>query len=159
MLWTLWVTTALAGPATTEVVDDTIIGRVSVAAPPDEARRRVSDPAWVSATEGGGTRVAVQGRDGACLLLDAVSPSAILEVRYSTRQCPTADGVRSTLVSSNAFSAYSTSWRVLPEGTGSLVEYRISMVTKLMMPQSWVYGTLRKRVQTLMEKVGGALAR
>ena len=93
------------------------------------------------------------------MLVDQTSPSVFLEVRYATRQCPTADGVRSTLLSSNAFTAYTTSWRVVPEGAGSRIEYRLAMKTKLSIPQSWIYGTLQKRALGLMEKIGAALGR
>lgn len=158
MVWTLLFTVALAGsPSSVLLEDGSVLGTVSVRAPPDVARSRVSDPVWVSTTEGGGTRVTVTGRDGACLLIDAVSPTVIVDARYSTRQCPTAEGVLATLRSSNAFTEYTTSWRVMPEGTGSRIEYRLSMKTSLSVPRSFISGTLQKRVQGMMEKVGAAL--
>ncbi|MES2641097.1 MAG: hypothetical protein V4850_16535 [Myxococcota bacterium] len=156
-MWTLLVGAALAGPSSVLLEDGSVLGTVSVRAPVDVVRSRVSDPAWVSATEGGGTKVTVTGRDGACLLIDAVTPTVVVEAHYATRQCPTADGVLATLRSSNAFTDYTTSWRVMPDGAGSRIEYRLSMKTKLMVPQSFISGTLRSRVQGLMEKVGAAL--
>ena len=149
---------AFAGPPTAVVLDDgSVLGTASVPAAVDLARSRVSDPTWVSATKNKSTRVTVTARDGACLLLESMSPSVILDVQYATRQCPTADGVVATLVSSNAFTEYTAAWRVVPEGTGSRVEYRLSMKTQLSLPQSFISGTTRRRVQTLMEKVGAAL--
>lgn len=158
MIWTLFVSMALAGASSSTIQEDgSVIGTVSVKAPVELARSRVSDPLWVSTTEGGGTQIKVTGKDGACLLLESMSPSVIMNVHYTTRQCPTADGVRATLQASNTFTDYSTTWRVVPEGTGSRIEYRLTMKTKLMLPQSFITGTLRKRVQELMEKIGAAL--
>lgn len=159
-MWTLVFSAALAATPTVVVHDDgSVVGSVSVRAPVDVARAKVSDPTWVTATDGGSTRVTVTGMDGACHLLESVTPSVIVEVRYATRQCPTSDGVLATLRSSNTFSDYSASWRVRPEGAGSRLEYRLAMKTSLMLPQSFITGTLEKRVMELMEKVGAALDR
>lgn len=151
---------AHAGSASSVVLEDgTVLGTVSVRAAVEVARAKISDPLWVTATEGGTTRVTITGLDGACRLLESVSPSVIVDVQYATRLCPTPDGVVATLRSSNTFTSYMTSWRVRAEGTGSRLEYRLALKTSLMLPQSFINGTTQKRVLEMMEKVGAALDR
>lgn len=153
--WTLGL--ALAGPPSAEVVGDEIVAQVSVATPVDQTRARVTDPAWITRVEGGGSETRVVGQDGDCQLIETMSPSVFLAVTYTTRQCPTEDGARASLVTSNTFERYATSWRVVPEGAGSRIEYRLTMVTRLSMPQSWINNTGRKRIEALMKNIQGEL--
>jgi hypothetical protein len=154
------VLTAVVFAATPTVVvqeDGTIVASVVVQAPVALARSRVSDPVWVSRTDGGGTTVTVTGRDGPCLLLDMVTTNVVADIHYATRLCPTAEGVASTLRSADLFTAYATSWRVTPEGTGSRLEYRLFMQTNLLLPQSFIVASSQKGVRDLIERVAAAL--
>ncbi len=158
MIWTLWVPVVLAGAPSVVVQEDgSVVGTVWVQVPPELVRSRVSDPVWVSRTDGSGTTITVAGRDGACLLLDVVTTSVVVDMHYTTRQCPTQEGVSSTLRSADVFTAYTTSWRVIPEGSGSRLEYRLYMQTSLVLPQSFVASMTQKGVRNLLERVGAAL--
>ena len=154
----LLVSLALAGSPTVVVQEDgSILATATVRAPVELARSRISDPVWVARTDASGTTVTVTGREGPCLLLDVVSASVVVDVHYATRHCPTADGVASTLRSADVFTAYSTSWKVTPEGTGSRLEYHFFMQTNMMLPQSFIVATTQKGVRNLIERVAAAL--
>lgn len=158
MLGALVLPVALAGTPTVVVQEDgSILATVSVRAPVELARSRISDPVWVARTDGSGTTITVTGREGPCLLLDVVSASVVVDVHYATRHCPTAEGVASTLRSADVFTAYSTSWRVTPEGSGSRLEYHFYMRTNLLLPQSFIVATTQKGVRNLIERVAASL--
>lgn len=157
-MWWTWLALAFAVPPSAEVVEGEIVARVTVAAAPDVARAKVTDPAWITEVEGGGSATRLLSRDDACGVYENTTPGPFTEVVYTTRQCPTPEGSTSTLVASNTFTRYAASWRVVPDGAGSLVEYRIALVTRLPMPQSWVDNTTRKRLEALMQRVQERLA-
>lgn len=150
----MWLLASLAWAGSPTAVlrpDKSVMGTVSLAIAPSELRSRLADPRWVASVSGGGTTVAVRGRQGDCLVSDYTSPSAVMTVAYTVRQCATATGYRSTLVSSSDFDAYETEWSVTPEGEGSLLTYTIHLEPSLPFPTSMVTGTLRKEVEEMMQ--------
>lgn len=142
---------AWAGAPTSTILPDSAVrGTVSVSLPPSDVKARLADPTWVRSVAGGGTTVLVRSRDGDCVISDYTSPSAVMTVAYTARQCPTADGHKATLMSSPDFAVYETEWAVTPEASGSLLTYTIRIVPVLPFPRSLVTGTLRREVLGMM---------
>ena len=160
MLAWLTLSSALAGaPSATLLDDGTVVGTASVTTAPAEVIRLVADPRWITSIDGGGTQVTVTGREGACLLADYFSPSAFLDVTYTVRQCPTAAGNVSTMVTSNAFHSYRTEWTITPEGAGARITYRLQLDSKLWVPESVVTSTVKKSVERMMQRLADKLGR
>lgn len=137
--------------------DGAVIGTVTVASPPDAARAKVTDPAWVASVGDDSTTVKVSEQDDGCAILDYVSEHPIATATYRVRQCPTATGVSATLVESDFFSTYEQSWSVIPDGTGSALRYRLNVVSTLPVPKWIVRKTTRGSVEKLMQRVGETL--
>lgn len=136
------------------VVEGTVVrGTALIAVSPARFLAQLEDPAWESRISGSGTRVEVKGRAGDCLDVAFVSPNAILEARYELRRCPQPDGVRSTLLTSNAFSAYTSRWRASTEGAGARVTYEVDLTTSLWVPNSLVRSETRRAVLKLMRAI------
>lgn len=153
---TLLLSAALAADPVAVVTDAGLVrGTVSVPVPAAVVVGQLADPGWVATLYDGGTEVSVVGPDGDCLVVDYVSPSAFLAVKYKVRHCPTRTGTQATLLESNAFSSYGTTWRVEPTAAGSNLVYELELVTTLMVPQSFVRSATRKSVQKLMEALDG----
>ena len=150
-------TAAPAEPSATIDDDGVVVGTVTVSSSPEAALAKVNDPAWVAATGGEGTRVTTVSTEGACRLLDYVTEHPIATARYRVRQCKEPSGNRATLVESEAFSSYGTSWDVQPAGTGSQLVYRIDLISKLAVPKWIVRRTTRSSVQRLMEAIAKEL--
>lgn len=134
-------------------------GTVSVSLSPADAMARLADPTWVSSIDGGRTTVVVTGHDGACTLAAYTSPSALMTVTYTIRQCPTGSGYRSLLVSSDDFETYESEWIVAPDGAGSLLTYRVRLEPKLPIPLALMTGTIRRDVLSMMEHFDAAFHR
>lgn len=148
----LVVGAAVAAPEVTVPEPGVVLGSVHLAAAPQVLREGLADPRWVSSIDGGSTTVVVTGADGPCLLADYTSPSAVMTVRYSVKQCPTADGVVTTLVSSRDFSSYEARWSVQPYTTGSTLSYRLVVASRLPVPESLMTGITRRSVVAMLEK-------
>lgn len=157
---TLLLALSFAAEPTVEVVgDDMVRGAIVVELAPEVVRQRLADPVWVVQSSGDGTEVVITSREGGCLLADYASPSFLMTVRYSVRQCPTKDGFESKLITSNAFSSYRTQWVVKPEGSGSRVEYVSQLNTTLSVPSSWVTKSMKKGITQMLVGVQGKLTK
>lgn len=153
-MWFLLVVTSIARAGAPDAVvlpSQAVQGTVSVSLAPGDAMARLSDPTWVSSVDGGRTTVVVTGHDGACTLAAYTSPSALMTVAYTIRQCPTGQGYKSLLVASEDFAAYESEWTVTPDGAGSLLTYRVRVEPKLPIPLALVTGTIRRDVLSMME--------
>jgi ribosome-associated toxin RatA of RatAB toxin-antitoxin module len=158
MLWTLLVTAALAVPPSAVLTDSgAVVGTVSVTTAPTEMMRLLGDPTWVAGVGGAGTRVTVKSHEGSCLIADYVSPSSVMEVTYTVKQCPTTTGYVATMITSNAFHSYRTEWKVEAEGAGSRLTYRLELDSKLWVPESLVTSTTRRSVEKLMQRLAEKL--
>jgi hypothetical protein len=141
---------ARAAPPVMVSDGDVLTGTVDVAVAPEALRARLSDPTWLPTISRDGTEVSVVRPDGPCQVLQSVSPSTFLTVRYQTRRCPTADGFHSTLIESNAFSTYETSWTILPDGAGARVTYRIHVVSTLWVPKGVIRRNVRSGIESML---------
>lgn len=154
----LFVSLALAGAPTAAILPSQAVeGSVTVAMAPAEVLSKLADPTWVRSIDGGGTTVSVRSRDGSCVIADYSSPSVVMTVRYTIRQCPTGKGYKATLVSSDDFDSYESEWSVTADGAGSLLTYRVQIDPSMPMPSSLVTGTMRKEVQGMMERFAARL--
>lgn len=135
----------------TAVIDGTVVrGSAWLAVDAGHFLDALEDPVWESRVSGSGTRVAVLGRDGDCMDLSIVSPNVIHEARYELRRCRAADGVVSTLVSSNTFSAFTARWRAVPESGGARVTYEVDVTPSLWVPDALVRAETRRAVLKLL---------
>lgn len=141
---------ALAGPPVMATDGDALTGVVQLDVEPTVVRQALQDPTFLPTISKDGTQVTVLGTDGACQIVQSVSPSAFLTVRYKTRRCPTATGFHSTLIESNAFSAYDTSWAIEPNAAGTQVTYRIELVSTLWVPRGVVRRGVRNGIESFL---------
>jgi hypothetical protein len=139
-----------AAPTVTVADDGAVTGVVDLAIPPAELRARLADPTWLPTISKDGTRVTVAGRDGDCLLVDSVSPSAIMTVSYRVRTCPTPTGYASTLVESQQFSSYATSWQFKPSAAGTQATYHIRVATSTWIPDAVVRRGVRSGIEQML---------
>ncbi len=147
------VATVQAGAPTAVVLPSQAVeGSVSVALAPADALARLADPTWVRSVDAGGTTVTIRQREGDCVVADYTSPSTLLTVRYTVRQCPTGHGYRSVLVASDTFATYDAEWIVAPDRTGSLLTYRIQLTPSFPLPVSFITGTIRRDILSMMER-------
>ena len=153
---TLWLgLTAAAGPPVLTTSGDALTGVVEIDASPQVIKGVLADPTSLPRISGDGTEVTILSQDGACQVLQSVSPSAFITVRYKTRRCPTSTGFQSTLIESNAFSSYDTSWVVEPSGSGSRVTYRIELVSTLWVPRGVVRRGVRNGIESFLSNMQG----
>ena len=144
---------ALAGAPTAVVLPSQAVeGTAWVALTPADALQRLSDPTWVSRIDGGATVVSVRSKEGDCVVADYASPSTLMTVRYTVRQCPTGHGYRSTLVSSSDFASYVSEWSVAADGAGSTLTYRVQLAPAFPVPVSFITGTMRRDVLSMMQR-------
>ncbi len=158
-MWFLLVAMSLAHAGAPDAVvlpSQGVQGTVSVSLSPADAMAKLADPTWVSSVDGGRTTVVVTGHEAACTLAAYTSPSALMTVTYVIRQCPTAHGYKSALVSSDDFAAYESEWTVAPDGAGSLLTYRVQLEPRLPIPLSLMTGTIRRDVLSMMEHFAAA---
>ena len=144
----------LAGEPVTWVGDDgTVSGTVAVAASPAQVVPWLRDAPSVARLDGGSTRVTAVSAEGGCQVYDYVSESILSDITYRVRQCPTADGLVSTLISSPSFSAYVARWSVQPAGAGAALRYDILTEVTMMVPSSLVRSTTRRAVRRMLDKL------
>lgn len=152
-LFTMAMATELPPP--TIVIQDggAVVGTVELPTAPESVRAALSDPTFLPTATGSTTEVRLARMDGACQIIDSVSPSTFLTARYQTRRCPTPSGYHSTVLSSNCFKAYETSWTLVPSHHGTTATYRIHATTSLWVPNSVVRGQTKKAMQDLLPKL------
>ena len=151
---------AAHGADLTVITEDSgaIVGTVHVAAAPDVARARVTDPFWVARVSNTGTSATAAGQDGDCALIDYTSDHTIASIEFRVRQCLTTDGSAAVLVEPSAFSMYAASWAVAPEGDGSLLRYRLELVSTLPVPGAIIRSSGRRSVTKMLTSIEAALA-
>ncbi|MCB9684926.1 MAG: hypothetical protein H6738_15590 [Alphaproteobacteria bacterium] len=149
------VSVALAAPPEVERRDDgTFVGQVVVdGADPEVVRAKLADPVWLATTTGGATQVTATEAQGTCLRTSRLTHNAIKDVVYVVDRCPTADGFAETLVSSNAFDTYTSSFSVRPDPAGARIVYTIDMKTSLMVPQFVVDQQTRKGILDMLARL------
>jgi hypothetical protein len=133
-LLAVWVQ-AWAGQPTVEVATDgSVVGRVVVEAP--ESAVRAAIPELQASGVNSNVLSVVQTRDGSCTAIQRSTRGLYRPLQLSTRFCPTAQGWREWLVSSEDFTAYEAEWTLVPTADGTTVQFRVKSGVNLMVPQS-----------------------
>jgi hypothetical protein len=150
----LLLATALAGDPTCVLTDDgTVLATVSLPASVETVRAKLEDPHFVARVYEGGTQVKTTAA-GPCLRADYVAPNALMTARYSVRQCTKGDTIEATLLESNTFSEYQTTWSLVARDDGGTdVTYRLWTVPKGLIPTGLVRRASRKSIAELMTKL------
>lgn len=152
-LFTMAMATELPPPTIVIQNDGAVVGTVELPSRPESVRTALSDPTFLPTTTGSTTEVRLTRRDGPCQIIDSISPSTFLTARYRTRRCRTPSGYRSTLVSSNCFKTYETSWTLVPSPHGTTATYRIQATTSLWIPNGVIRGQTKNAMQDLLPKL------
>ncbi|MFK7930797.1 MAG: hypothetical protein AB8H79_21620 [Myxococcota bacterium] len=154
-MWMFLAIAALAGPPSVAVQSDgSVIGTAELDVSAEVIRANLSDPLWLPTVDGGGTVVVVEGTEGPCLRLKSTSPSSVMTVKYRTKRCPTSTGFRSTLIDSNAFKSYTTSWVFKDIGNGkSTATYTIMANSSLWVPEGIVRRQTRLGIERMLTNV------
>ena len=140
----------LALPTVTVRGTGDVEGVVTLPIPVETLRAKLVDPQFLPRVSGDGTTVTVAGREGDCLILDSVSPSSVVEVRYRVRRCPTATGFHIALVSSPSFDAYSTEIRLSPAGAGTELRYHLRVDPSFPVPAFVINSGTRDGIDRLL---------
>lgn len=140
----------LATPVVTVLDTGTVEGRVLLPLSVEALRKRLEDPQFLPGVSGDGTKVTVAGSEGSCLLIDAVSPSAVVELRYRVKRCPTANGFRNTLVQSAHFDAYTSELILEPQGASTLFRYRLALDPSFPVPDMVVNSGSKGGIEKLL---------
>ena len=144
---------ALAADPTVEVEGNTIRGSVDIAVPAKRFLAELKDPEWESRVSGTSTRATLKGREGSCQQVAFVSPNPIIEARYEVKRCPTSDGWSASLIESNAFSTYASSWKVVDREGGASITYQVELETSLWVPNSLVRSETRRSVKKMLRSM------
>ncbi len=148
---------AAEAPAVVVLPDHTIAGTVTIQASPDTVRALVGDPVRVAGIDNTGVRVSVAPADGACQTVTSAVTHPIASVRYTTRQCPTADGFLATLVTSEQLKVFSARWSVQAAGPHTLLRYELKTVPSFPVPQFVIEGQSKSAVAGLLSRIQGYL--
>lgn len=139
-----WLTLALgSAPTSTVLSDGTVSSSIFIQAPPEEIRSRLDSPRTLARLTAQGdlesqVSTAEDSEGRACWLLSRKRESAMYAVAYRSRACLTEDGMVETLVDSEDLAEQSTRWKILAQGTGSLVTLQVRTETRLPVPGSLV---------------------
>lgn len=145
--------TARAEGPTVTVQGATVHGSMYLDVPPQRFIDALQDPAWEGRVGANGTTAEIKGRIGPCQHVAYVAPNPILTATYELERCPRPDGWESSHLTSNAFHAYHSRWRAVPEGTGARVTYEVTMDVSLWVPDSFVRGATRKSLGKMLERM------
>lgn len=126
-MWTLIIAAALAAdPAVTQEGDGTIIVRVDVAASPAAVRAVLADPVACGQLSPEVLSVSSTAA-GKCTMVDTSARGAWSPIHWRSLRCPTADGWRYDLVSSDDIESLHAEWSVTDAANGDAsVEYRFN---------------------------------
>ena len=144
-----------ADPVITSQADGSILATTAIAASPAAVRAALADPVACGALSPDILSVTVT-QAGPCTMLDVVSRGAWDPLRWRALRCPTADGWRDDLVSSDDLQSMHSEWRVLAAADGTTtVEYRTNTQVSLPgVPDSLIrQGMMRSARDTLVRLV------
>ena len=96
-------------------------------------------------------------RDGKCEKVKLKTRGLIAPFVLETRRCPTANGWRETLVTSDNFVEYWNEWTVKAQGDGALVTFKTRTLPNVAVPESIILSQTRRVLGKLMKNLLGAL--
>ena len=150
MFCLLAIPLAKAAPETTINSAGAVVSTVTVSADPASVLALLSDPSLVAALSGDGISAKVSAEEPPCMVLDYNSASRLATVEYRLRQCAVDGGFDVTLISSEAFSVYDATWRILPSGSATTLTYSLYAKTTYFFPDAIIRQTIRSGVDKMM---------
>ncbi len=134
--------------------ESTVSTVVIIAADPATVRAALADPLSASALSGDVLDAKVLAKEGDCSLVQITTRGMTSPLVYIARRCPTADGFRETLVSTDDFDSQSTSWKLLSVAGGTQVTLQVRSEPRLPVPQRLINAAVgSSAVQTLKNLV------
>lgn len=151
MLWIAIAGVASAEPQVETLDDGTIRGVIDLPVSTSRVRALVVDPVELGKVVSAESQVSMVPADVAdCRMVTTYSPHPLMPVTYTSRDCNTAAGVTSKLVTSKQLSHFEAEWRLEPKGdNGVVVTYDLDIKTKLF-PTFLVRRSTRKAVKDVL---------
>ncbi|MEQ1502338.1 MAG: SRPBCC family protein [Myxococcota bacterium] len=149
----VWVVPSPAAEPTVSTDDAGVVRATAiVSAPVADALALVRDPDAVHRLSGDGATLTATP-DGGCYRLAYALDTAIADVAYTARACPTADGFRSDLTESEAFRSMASEWtvRAVPGGTELTYVYRADVALPL--PRFVIRRSTERAITEMMARV------
>lgn len=133
-MWTFWIAVATAGaPVVATDASGIVRARAVVSASSSEVLALVRDPSTMHAISGdSGTLTSVPS--GSCFAISYHRSSVMGPIAYTSRACPTAQGIRSELVESETFRQMTSEWTVRATPAGTEISYIYQADVSLAVP-------------------------
>lgn len=138
--------------------DDAGVVRASVvvSATPSEALALLRDPEAMHRLSQDGSTLA-STPDGSCFRIDYALDTAVGDVAYTGRGCPTATGFETKLVKSESFRSMTSVWTVREVPAGTEVSYVYQADVALPVPGFIVRRSTQSAITKVITKVAAAL--
>jgi sterol desaturase/sphingolipid hydroxylase (fatty acid hydroxylase superfamily) len=149
---------ALAGPAVGADADGFVRGTLLVDADVAEVRRVLADGAWLARAAPDVARASATALADGCERIDLRLHAASGGFHVATRRCRSEGGWASTLLESNAFTAWESSWTVVDTDAGAELRYAVRTRVRLPVPESLLRRRSVESVRRSLEAVAEALA-
>jgi hypothetical protein len=148
---------AEAGEPSVRQEGDTVVVVAVASAPAVDLRRILADPQRVQALFPDILDEQVELAADGCIRIQRRTRGLLRPFVLLARRCPTAEGYREELVSSDDFEAYTSEWVVGVDDAGATrVEYRIRTALDVPVPASAVTAAVRKSaLRAVMSLVSG----
>jgi hypothetical protein len=159
----IWLAIAVAAepvppPTVTVQPDGTVICRAFIAANEQEVRAALQDPVK-AALMTPDVHSATATKAGDCVRMKVETRGLWSPLKYTALRCPEKSGWRTTLETSEDFSAMESSWKLVPQEGGTDVELSVKSSPNLAVPKALITKTTQKSVLTtvkaLLEKLKG----
>ena len=156
-LASLYAGLALAAPEPSEPItvgESTVTTQVLIQADPAAIRAALADPLTACRLSGDVLSATVLEKEGDCAVLRITTRGLSAPLTYTTRRCPTTDGFRETLVTTNDFDSQASSWKLTPVTGGTVVTLAVRSEPRLPLPQRMINAAVgSSAVQTLRNLV------
>ncbi len=154
MVFLLLAQALAAEPVITAQTDGSIVGTTAIAASPEAVRALLADPVACGTLSPDILSVTVTPA-GKCSMVDVVSRGAWNPLKWRSLRCPTADGWRDDLVSSDDLQAMHSEWHVVAAADGTTtVEYRTNTQVSLAgVPASLIHQGMMQSAKTTLVRL------
>lgn len=132
--------------------DGSVLMRIVLPATESAVRAELDTTAEASALHGDATIVS-QESQGACEQTTFKTRGLITSISYVALRCPTADGWKQTLVSSDTFEHNEAEWALHPVEGGTELRYRIRVSLDLPVGQGMVNSQISASMSRAMERL------
>lgn len=136
--------------------DGSVMMSVVLPATESEVRAQLDTAAEASALHGDATIVS-QERQGACEQSTFKTRGLLSSIYYVAKRCPTADGWKQTLISSDTFEHNEAEWSLHPVEGGTELRYRIRVSLDLPVGQGMVNAQISDSMSRAVERLEARL--